>query len=88
MKILKDFFFGDVDPWTLMIVGSLIGAVGMMFLGLTFWLAFINIRNFSAAEGGDRLVSSAYLFASAGLAYWLIGTARRAINDAGKQDDH
>lgn len=82
MKILRDFIFGDADPWALKIIGNLIGAVGVMFLGLTLWLVVINIRNFPDSDAGDRLVSGALLLGSACLAYWLINTARRAVTEA------
>jgi len=88
MKILRDFFFGETDPWVLKLVGNLIGAVGVMFLGLTFWLAITNVRSFPESDAGDRLVSGTVMFGSACLAYWLIRTAKRAIDDAGERDGH
>lgn len=87
MKILRDFLFGDVDPWALKVVGNLIGAVGVMFLGLTIWLAFINVRNFLDFDAGDRWVSGALLLGSACLAYWLIRTAWRAVSSAREHDE-
>lgn len=88
MKILRDFVFGEVDSWALKIIGNLIGAVGVMFLALSLWLAYINVRNFTGADAGDRVVSGSMLLGSALIAYWLIRTAHRAVTYVSENEDN
>ena len=88
MKAIRDFLFGDVDPWALKVVGNLIGAVGVIFLALTLWLVYINVRDFVGSEAGERVVSVSLLLGSALLSYWLMRTAQRAVTYSGEKGDY
>ena len=82
----KNFFDQELDRFSLLLFGNLIGAIGVIFLGLTLKIAVVNARNFMSAAVGDRLVSGLILLVSSLLTYWLIYTAYRMVTEKARDD--
>lgn len=89
MKILRDFLSQKVDRFNLLLWGNLIGAVGVIFLGLTLWLVYISVKNNADYDAGGRVVTGLFLLTSSLLSYWFIRTAYRAVTETNDcEDEH
>ena len=79
----RNFFAQELDRFSLLLFGNLVGAVGVIFLVFTVRIAMINLRNFFLAGFEERLVSGFFLLASALLTYWLLFMAYRMVTEKG-----
>lgn len=77
----KNFLDQELDRFSLLLLGNLVGGVGLIFFVFTMKIAVLNVRNFLIADFEARLVSGFFLLVSSLFSYWLLYTAYRMVTE-------
>lgn len=77
----KNFLDQELDRFSLLLLGNLVGGVGLIFLVFTVKIAVLNVRNFLIADFEARLVSGFFLLVSSLFSYWLLYMAYRMVTE-------
>lgn len=77
----KNFLDQELDRFSLLLLGNLVGGVGLIFFVFTVKIAVLNVRNFLIADFEARLVSGFFLLVSSLFSYWLLYMAYRMVTE-------